>query len=511
MTIPFKKENLFYFIVFALLVILLRLPSFNMILDTDSSVNAFFARHMMQGEVLYDKYHPAHHLPGIYYTFLIAFSLFGDNPIAPKALLILFIIPTTWLVYWIGREFFDQRAGILGGFFYVLITSQLTLSGMSAEMEHFANFPLTATMFLFIILTKKNAPAIKFVWVGVVAAVSILYKVTFVGSLAAVGFSLCIGVWLERKQSDTIKKYFSRFAAITLGVILPLVMVGGYFASLGLWGRFLLVFSFGFNYFGDTSLMGTMGDTLFPRPFGFPLFVMVMNNFAILVFGLFGIFRLVRQAASSDHHKKLVNLTLVLWLIISFALAGMRGGGFAHYILVVCPPLALITGIELSLAYENWRQTSSHKQATVGVTVMVFLVLALYVWKNYELYLPYLAKLSGQISYEETYDQFYQRRQEILNDYVKSHTAPDDFIYVWSTHLQHYYYADRLPPIDILWPEYVSATGSPQRVFDPRTKYIFVDSEKIRERPDWLIEGLELNYHLETIIYGQEIYRRNGS
>lgn len=511
MTFPFKKETLFYLIVFALLVILLRLPGFNMILDTDSSVNAFFARHMMQGEVLYDKYHPAHHLPGIYYTFLLAFTLFGDNPIAPRALLILFIIPNTWLIYWMGREFFDQRAGILGGFFYVLITSQLTLSGTSAEMEHFANFPLTATMFLFLILIKKNAPAIKFVWVGVMAAVCILYKVTFVGSLAAVGFSLFIGVWLEKNQPDTIKKYFSRFAAIALGVILPLIMVGGYFASLGLWQRFLLIFSLGFNYFGDTALMGTMGGILFPRPFGFPLFMVAMNNFAILVFGLFGAYRLTRHAGSSDPHKKLIDLALVLWLVISFALAGMRGGGFAHYTLVVCPPLALIAGVELSLAYERWAKTSSQRQAIVGVTIMVFLVFGLYVWRNFELYLPYLAKLSAQVSYEETYDQFYQRRQELLIDYVKSHTTPDDFIYVWSTHLQHYYYADRLPPIDILWPEYVSATGDPQRIFDPRTKYIFVDSEKLRERPDWLIEGLELNYHLETIIHDQEIYRRNGS
>jgi len=202
----------------------------------------------------------------------------------------------------------------------------------------------------------------------------------------------------------------------------------------------------------------------------------------------------------------LTDLTLAFWLISSFALAGLRGGGFAHYVLVVIPPLALMGGIEISLSYQRWLVTSSKKQAFVGASVMAALIIMNSLWMNYDLYLQYIPGKSAQISYENSYYQHYQDSQKAIINYIKSHTKPDDFIYIWSTNLQEYYYADRLPPIDILWPEYVTATGLPERIFTPRTKYIVVDD--IKKRPQWLLDGLDQSYYLESTIYGTEIYGR---
>ena len=501
-----KKKTFWIFLSLALLVVLARLPSLPMILDTDSSTNAFFARHMLQGETLYGKYHPTHHLPGIYYTFVLAFKLFGDNPMAPRVLLLGFIIASAWLIFMLGRAFFDERAGLLGAIFYILISSMVTLSGTSAEMEHFANLPLIATIFLFLILLRKNAPAAQFVWVGALGAISILYKIILAGSLAAVGLSVLVAAWMERDQAGNWKKLFSRIGALAIGFILPLALVGGYFASLGLWQRLMLVFTFGFGYFNNTSLL--TGDIIFLKPFGFPLFMVAMNNIALLLFGLIGTIRLTRRAFPLRSNNELADLTLALWLVASFALAGLRGGGFAHYVLVVGPPLALMAGIEISITYQRWRETSSPKAALLGAGIMIGLVVAFYLWRNYDLYRPYLPVGAGEASAKRTSYQIYQDRQLTISDYLKAHTTYDDFIYVWSTDLQEYYYADRLPPIDILWPEYVAATGAPQRIFNPRTKYIVVDD--IKSRPQWLVDGLDQQYSVETVIMGTEIYRRTA-
>jgi 4-amino-4-deoxy-L-arabinose transferase-like glycosyltransferase len=499
-----KKITLVYFCLLVFLVIAVRLVSLNLILDTDSSANAFFARHMQQGETLYDKFHPAHHLPGIYYTFLLAFNLFGDNPFAPRVLLFIFIFISAWLIFLMGREFFDERAGILGAFFYILISSMATLSGTSAEMEHFANLPLIATMFLFLTLLRNKSPARQFFWVGVLGAICILYKIIFVGSLITAGIVVLAGVWLERDQAGNWKKIFSQLSLMAVGFSLPLALVGGYFASLGLWQRLMLVFTLGFTYFNNTGLLP--GNIVFPKPFGFPLFMVAMNNVALLIFGLMGAYRLTRRAFPVRTTGKLIDLTLVLWLVISFALAGSRGGGYAHYVLVVEPPLALIAGIEISLTYQRWRVRTSPKYARLGAGLMVTLIVMLYCWGNYDLYRPYLPAWLVPATGEKTSYQSYQDRQQAIIDYIKSHTTPDDFIYVWSVHLQEYYYADRLPPIDILWPEYVSATGPPKRIFNPRTKYIVVDD--VKERPQWLLDGLAQNYSLETTLDGIEIYGR---
>jgi hypothetical protein len=491
---------------FTLLIFIIRLPSLNAILDTDSSVNAFFARQMMNGEILYDKYHPAHHLPGIYYTFVFAFKLFGDSSIAPKLLLLFFFVASTWLIFRMGCVFFDDYAGILGAIFYVLASSQVTLSGMTFEMEHFANLPLTATLFLYLILLRKNSPAIQFIWVGVLGAVCILYKIIFIGPMAAIGISIIAEAWLERKQPGNGKKIFLRTISIILGFMIPLVLVGGYFASMGLWNRVVLVFTLGFNYFNDKALLP--GGMVFPKPFGFPLFMIAMNNIALLVFGSIGTYRLIRCAFPMRNSQDLTQFTLVLWIIISFGLAGLRGSGFAHYVLVVVPPLSLMAGFEISTTYQRWQTTAPGKRALFGAGVMMILVVINFFWRNYDLYHRYIQYSLGQASQKDEYFTYAQDQVEVLAviDYLKLHSTSEDYIYVWSTNLQAYYYADRLPPMEILWPEYVSATGAPQRIFNPLTKYIIVDPVKIR--PQWLTDGLEMKYVLEAIVEEQEIYRR---
>jgi 4-amino-4-deoxy-L-arabinose transferase-like glycosyltransferase len=497
-----RRKALWLFFAFViLLTVVLRLPSLGMILDTDSSANAFFARQMLKGEILYDTYHPTHHLPGIYYTFFWAFKLFGDNPASPKLLIIFFAVSCAMLIFFMGRMLFNDVVGMVGAFFYILGSSQYYLAGTTAEMEHFANLPLTATLFLFMVLLRKNARPLHFIWVGVLGAVCILYKVIFIAPLAAVGLAILLNAWLERGQAGIGKKTFAYIGAITAGLLIPLLLVGWYFASLGLLHRLLLVFTFGFQYVDNSVLIG---EVIFPKPFGFPLFMVAMSNIMLLVFGLFGTYRLLRRSIPLRTSENLMEFTLAAWLIFSFAIAGFRGGGFQHYVLITIPPLALLGGVEISLTWQRWQSSASKTQATLGAGVMVALVFVNFLWRNYDLYRQFIPAQPGAMTEFQTS----QNNKKAVFEYIEENTSPDDFIYVWSINVQVYYYADRLPPIDILWPPYVSATGPPERIFDPRTKYIVVADAKIFFRPEWLINGLEQYYFLETTINDLEIYRR---
>ena len=495
-----KNNNLFYLLLYALLVIVSRIPSLKLILDTDSSANAFLARQMLRGETLYDKFHTAHHLPAIYYTFAAAFKLFGDRPMAPRLLMIAFIFAGTWLIFLFGRTFFNHFVGVLAAFFYILGTSQYYLAGNTVEMEHFANAFMIAIPFMFFVLLKKNAPAWQFIWIGVLSAICILYKVIFIGSLIAIGFALLFSTWMERGQVGYWKKLLSRLIAISIGLTIPLALTAIYFAQLGLWDRFLLVFQLGFNYTNDQSLI-----IPFPKPFGFPLFMLAMTNIALLIFGLFGAYRTTRNAFPLRTLSNLTNLTLALWFLFTLILAGFRGGGYQHYVLVVIPPLALSAALEISALRTNWSSIYSEKQAITTVGVIIALILINYIWRNNEVYRIYLPFLPGN---SPTLLEKQARDMEMF-EYIKSHTTPEDFIYVWSINVQAYYYADREPPIDILWPSYVSATGPAERIFNSNTKYIIVDNPEIFERPEWLLSGLHKYYHLETTINGMDFYLRN--
>jgi hypothetical protein len=102
-------------------------------------------------------------------------------------------------------------------------------------------------------------------------------------------------------------------------------------------------------------------------------------------------------------------------------------------------------------------------------------------------------------------------RVQRLADYVRERTTPADRIYYWSGDTQIYYLADRRCAIDIIWPLYAEATGSHERIFSPRTRYVILGESNNIPRPDWLHRQLEGEYRLERVIDGQEIYRRTDS
>ncbi len=501
-----KKHHWILLILLTLLLIVIRLPSLEEPLENDSGANAFFARQMLRGATLYDVFHPRHHLPGVYYTFELAFKIFGDNPNAPKLLLLPWTLVCALLLYFMGRMYFDEQVGIVAAVFLILVSSQRGLAGMTVEMEHFANLPLIAGIFLLMVLSRRQAPAWQFIWLGVLGALSILYKVTFVAPLVVAGISIPLTAWITRKEPGAWKTMLSRLLWIAIGLIIPLALVAGYFASLGLWQRFLLIFEFGLNYFTDSGLMNSSG---LPRPFGFPLFWMSVNNIALLFFGLLGTYRLIRRSIPVRSMDNLMEITLVLWLIASFALVGLRGGGYPHYVLSAIPPLALMASFEIRMAYQRWK-ISSVKLASAGRSVFITLVIGLFLWSNYSTYHAYMMYKFARISHDgflqDVFPEEFDTQQ--ISNYLKAHTDSNDLIYIWGNLVEAYYYADRLPPTDILWPAYIATTGSPERIFDPRTKYIVVDKPQRIDRPQWLLDGLAAHYDLEAIVNGQEIYRR---
>jgi hypothetical protein len=251
-----------------------------------------------------------------------------------------------------------------------------------------------------------------------------------------------------------------------------------------------------------------------PRPFGFPLFWMSVNNIALLIFGLIGAYRFSRRAIPLRNTANLLDLIPVLWMIISFALAGLRGGGFPYYVQLVVPSLAFMGAAEIGASYQRWHMVSTQRKSAFGVSILIALVVINFGWANLDLYSHYISYKLGQSSYK---DFLYGYKgtgprswnAQLIADYIIAHTSPDDRIYAWSTDVQLYYFSDRNPPIDILWPYYVSATGPPERIFTSQTKYIIVDMPERLPRPDWLMNGLARDYQLETTLGEKDLYRRH--
>jgi hypothetical protein len=300
---------------------------------------------------------------------------------------------------------------------------------------------------------------------------------------------------------------------LSIGLFVPLAAVALYFISFGLWDRILLIFKIGFGYTSSSGMLAWL-----PPPFGFPIFWVGVNNTALLIFGLMGMYRWIRRAIPLRNMESLTNLMLVVWLIVSLMEAGLRHGGWEHYALLVVPPLALAGALEINAAYERWQQIGSRRQAAVGMAVMSALVILNFVIMNYNFFCHFVAYELGTISRQDFIDGYTGTSgtgpdalyAESIGQYLQDHTNPNDLIYVASTNVQIYYYADRIPPVDVLWPDYLFLAGPPEQIFNPRTKYIVLDTPKKIDHPQWLMDGLARSYDLETVIGGQQIYRRQA-
>ena len=497
-----------------ILVIILRLPALAQPISNDIGANAYGARLILQGEALYGFYHPAHHLPAIYYTYALIFSLLGDHPVVPQ----LFLIPWIWLnalvLFWIGRKISTPASGMLAAVFYVLIGSMTNLNGDTAEIELFANLPITAGIWLGTRLLEKHSRPPAFASVGALGALCVLYKAIYLAPLAAIGAALLLNAALEQKREawgelcKIALAIFSGFAAIS-----GLVML--YFASLGLWPRLWLVFQLGSGYVGLQDSLPWYYILLTPA------ILVVAANLIFFLLGLVGATRtlvLLPRALKLSRSKGLAQLMVIVWLLASILAAGISKFGYGHYALLVIPPLALLVGAEIGDLWARIRPRPGFygflRRATLpGLLMLAVIGNTVYTSDNY--LGGYLKYLTGQIPLDEfvLQDTALGRdntQASKIAEYLEQRTTPEERIFTWTELAQIPYLANRRSSSDVLWPIYISRLGPPERVFASKPAYVVIGPSFLKDQPvpDWLTNDLARDYQLETDFADYQIYRR---
>jgi 4-amino-4-deoxy-L-arabinose transferase-like glycosyltransferase len=508
----------------SLLVALLRLPSLEQPFDNDSGAIAYHARLIVRGEPLYSTHHPAHHVPAVYYTYALAFLLFGDSVWAVKFLLILWTIVTVYLIYQLGTMMMDRTTGLLAAVFYAVLSSHVGLFGSTAEIELFANLPRVVAILVIMRLTARHAAAWKFVLVGLLGAAAFLFKVVYLSPLVMACFVLLAELRRNRAIAGAWREAVMRGLWVGIGFGAGLLSVVAYFALLGLLPRFLLVFQLGQGYVNFRAT----DSPLFQYWPLLPFIGLGRNNIVLLVCSFGGLVAAVldhlrgsqlrrgglRQSGSVSSATFYVSI----WYVLSLIESNVTCIFFPHYYLLNVPPLALLAAWFLLKFYrgaKNQIRTGSRLVALFVPIALLVAALLVSVEQNFTYYFLYARYRLGIGTYRDflldgwsDVGPEFARVQELAS-YVQGRTSPSDYIYYWSGGVQLYYVADRRCPIDIIWPLYAEVTGSYRRIFVPRTKYVLVGDSNSIVRPDWLYTALaEEGYTLETIIEGQEVYRR---
>jgi hypothetical protein len=342
----------------------------------------------------------------------------------------------------------------------------------------------------------------------------VIYKVIYLAPIAAAGLAVIFDFWGKRYLPGEDQKLTMRISWLSAGFIVPLLGVLLYFSSIGLLDRFLLIFQLGVKYVQEFSVHVT--SLPLPPLVGFPIFWMAFNNFFLLLIGLVAALRLIRNKIKMKTPDFAIRAALLFWLLFSFIQAGVNRVGFAHYVLLIIPPLSFFAALEINRTYLLVAENSKRRKAMVLAGGMVGLVLLNSIATNYKIYVQDLFYRLGEETYEQSLSQrpgagkLYLEIKPVA-EYIQAHTNPNDLIYYWGIDAELYYLADRHASIEFIWPYYAAASPTLANIFAPATKYIILADAESQRRPDWLMDGIRQNYHYEITIQGREIYRREST
>jgi hypothetical protein len=335
--------------------------------------------------------------------------------------------------------------------------------------------------------------------------------------LVLAGLVLLVELWPAGKASGAWRNLLWRSIWLGVGFAVGLAFVLLYFGMLGLLPRLFLVFSLGQKYVN-------LSDTVSTNPVNwlfYPLTGLAVNNAALLIYSIAGLVIIVIRIVRRHHLARNDQMTHLFyigtWYILSFIEANASQIPFFHYYLLIVPPLALLAAWLLLRVYQDLKNQLRPAYPSRAMSVLALLIiipLLLSIRQNFNYYERYFQYKLGLGSYRDFLlaggpaIESDVLQVQTLADYVRRHTSPTDYLYYWSESVQLYFMADRRCPIDIIWPLYAQATGPYQRIFGPQTKYIIVSQINSLPRPAWFIAELNDKYRLETVIAGQEIYRR---
>jgi hypothetical protein len=499
----------------ALIVFLLRIPSLEHPFGNDEGANAYHARLIARGEPLYGTHHSAHQLPGVYYSYALAFVLFGDSLWAVKFMVIIFTIGTAYLLYRTGKLLDSTVLGLLAAIFFVMLSAHNQLAGTSAQNEMFANLPRTAAIFSLLYLHTRQVSPWKFTVVGVLAALSFLYRANYLTPVAVTGFVLLAELWQYRRQSGTWKQTVGRGVWFSAGFAGTLLLVTAYFWAVGLLPRMLLVYPLGVKYVQFRNSVGSNLPPVYQAywPY-YPLYGLYRTNVVALVFGAIGLLTIL----IFRRYRSIPAIAIIVWFLLAYAQTTVARVLFYHYYLLLLPPLAVLASYPIPALYRLVSRRVP-KAGTAAAWVIVLAMLAAPIWISVEAEDNYYRQFVRYKTGQQGYDEFLKKgvpvdaekflRVQKLADYIQERTSPDDLIYYWSGNVQVYYLADRRTPVDVVWPINVDATGPPDRVFNPKTKYIILGrSNAVSEQPEWLLSGIEQQFTREEKIENEIIYRR---
>lgn len=460
-----QNSNLFWWLLFALNLIL-RLPTFyTPILDVDETQFAGFAHVLMDGGLPFRDSLDTKPL-GIYLFYQLIFTVFGRfNMPMVHFITALLQWGTAWGLYGIFKNNNQADRGRLAALFYIVFSTTFLPKYLSTSINAVMVFFLVFSVFF---MTKK--PKAIFIFLsGLILGIGFLFKYT-AGIQLLLFFLFTLPFWSLTKTSWF--HWFWKNALFGLSFIIPFILHGLFLVYLGVWPDFVE-----WSLMGSSKYISDGGSTIaFWKSF-------FLRFGSYILATLFLWFFAVKAFFKTDRPKSL--LLMGLWFGLSLIPVCIGGRFYPHYFIHLLPSLCGLAALGFYRASASFREYFLEHKGWFYLSLTSILFFGL-LRINYPLYLKYFPD-----------DHIYQQQQ--VGEKLKSMASPNDKIFVWGFATGIYFHSELKASSRFLWSDLL--TG---RTPGPAYARINLDKQQHFEHPVawqnfWLdMENAKPKYFVDT-------------
>jgi len=462
-----NKRTLLVLAGIAALAIAVRVPFFFWPLTGDEGNYAYTAYWWLRGQPLYLDYLGLEKPQGVFLSYAACQLIFGPDTWATRLWGAFWAAATCLAIYYTARRVAGARSALVASLLFALYSSAPEVDGFNVNAELFMVLPLTLGVLA--IVDRKSFLA------GLLVGVGMLFKVS------ALSAGLLLIYWLvtcSGSRSDWLRTLAGVAIPPALALLHGALTVG---ASAYIFNVYTFRFAIGWGYLPDpVSALATGWIRTAP---------------VWLALGTFAIIGWIRKA--------LAPMDLVMaWTATSLIGVAMGGEWIGHYYVQLLPPLAVLAGAGVATLFRPQRLLVP-SLSLVALIVSISLIAPRYwmppddgAWQVY--HRPGI-QVAARVA-----------------DYIHARTSDSDTMYVAYYQANIYHQARRKAAVPYLSRvQLLYGPAARDRLLasmtdqDP-TYIVWLDQAlEVPDRGTGFVHALEAGYHVETVIDGVPIYRRN--
>ena len=377
----------------------------------DAGAFLTIASGILKGNLPYVNYFD-HKPPGVYYL-LASFLALKNSIYAAKLGTMLFNMATAVVLFFIGKKLWIKEVGILSDIFY--LTGLLVYEGYYVLTEPFLAFFSSLAILCFVEHYHTKKYPYLFLS-GIMIGISMLFKQTGILTL----FGIFFFYLLEIIKSKRIVLHIKDGTMLSMGFLLPIVLASFYFYSVNALNDLIYcVFSVNLHSYGTNSIVAFLYYN-YNDLFYFPL---------IWILSISGVVIAVVQHFKTYNKNQNKEIFISIMLIFSAIPIVIRQ--YPHYYIQILPFASLLASYTIFKLKEPMKSILESDRLKI---VAIFVILAL------------IAPTLVQISIGAYSVKSYNLNDELeIADYIKSHTKPDEKIFVIAAQPEYYFLSNREP------------------------------------------------------------------